>query len=204
VWWAIPGGLLALLLLLPLLWWATRKKPAPEPAVVAPAPVAPEPSGAHSAFAPVAADGHDPLERLPEIHLDLVGGAAGAKARVRVNKRLMTVGAGPSADVAVEVAQVSTHHATLQLFPNGNLFVRDEGSTNGTFVDGRKLTAGERCKVEIGQTISFSRAITYRVGRPDAPAPPPVAPPARPAKHRTIVAPVAPIKPPNGGDGGDA
>lgn len=204
VWWAIPAGLL-LLLLLPLLWWATRKKEEPAPVVAPPpAPVA-EPSGAHAAFAPVAADGHDPLERLPEIHLDLVGGAAGAKARVRLNKRLMIVGAAPAADVAVEVPQVSTHHATLQLFPNGNLFVRDEGSTNGTFVDGRKLAAGERCKVELGQTISFSRAITYRVGRPDVPTPPAPTPAPRPAKHRTIVAPIAPVKPPGPGEpGGDA
>jgi hypothetical protein len=46
---------------------------------------------------------------------------------------------------------VSTHHATLTR-RNGSLFIRDNGSRNGTFVDGHRITEAE---LRPGQIVTF-------------------------------------------------
>jgi hypothetical protein len=209
--WAVPLGLLLLALLLLLLWRARRAPPA-VPAPVAPsvaAPIAPPPAPLPpppmlaAAFEPTDEPWQNPLERLPAIDLELVTGPPGARARFRLTRRTTTVGARPEADLRLDVAQISNEHAVVHLFPNGNVFVQDERSTNGTFVDGQKVDPGVRKQVKPGQTLSFSRKVVYRVVRaerehaaPAMPAPPPAAP-AAPAAHekaRTIIAPVRPPK----------
>lgn len=220
-WWIVPASLLPLLLLLLLLLLRRRPEPAPVAAqpVVAPPPppppVVPSPpvTTAGSAFPPVL-PGDDPLERLPEIVLEKLRGPPELPARVRLHKRSLRVGAGADADIRLDVAQISTSHATLQLYPNGNLYVKDEGSTNGTWVGEQKVPGQDRLKVTEGQVISFSRQVAYRVVRPGAApqaAPPPEPTPAPPPKNRTIFAPIAspipggdapsPNDPPGGGDG---
>jgi hypothetical protein len=201
--WA-PWAALALLaaLLLALWGWSRSRRAAPGAPAPAPAPP-PEPaapSGLSHAdpFAPVAAD---PLARLPELHLVRVApaGPSAAPERLRLHGPTLRVGAAPGADLRLDVPQVSGQHATIQLFSNGNVFVRDDGSTNGTFVGDRRLAAQERVALPPGGTVSFSRGLTYRLERP---ADPPSAPPpaARP-KSATLYAPVR--KPGSAGDGGD-
>jgi hypothetical protein len=211
-WWlAIPIGLLPLLLLLLLL---LRRKPevAPPPPVEPPAPppvVAAPPAATATAspFPPAMGAGDDPLERLPEVVLEKVKGPPEAPARLRLHRRTLKVGAAAGSDLRLEIPQISSHHATIQLFPNGNVFIRDEGSTNGTWVGDKKVAAQDREKVQDGSLIAFSRQVTYRVVRPGAapaaPPPPSSAPPAPPVvepppapKHRTILAPITPPQDP--------
>lgn len=214
-WWlAIPVGLLPLLLLLLLL---LRRKPEapPPPAPVeppAPAPViAPPASAPASPFPPALGAGDDPLERLPEVVLEKVKGPPEAPARLRLHRRTLKVGAAAGSDLRLEIPQISSHHATIQLFPNGNVFIRDEGSTNGTWVGEKKVAAQDREKVQDGSLIAFSRQVTYRVVRPGAapaapppPAEPAPAPPPPPPKHRTILAPITPQDPSKGKPDGEA
>ena len=65
-----------------------------------------------------------------------------------------TVGRAVGADFIVDAALVSRVHCRLTAFPDGGLELRDMDSTNGTFVNGRRiqtarLAPGDR--VQIGR-----------------------------------------------------
>jgi hypothetical protein len=212
LWWALPLALLSLLLLLLVLLAVRRRRKGPvesPPLANAEPPPAPAPKVAPppapklaSPFEPTDDPWDNPLERLPPVDLELVTGPSGLRPKLRLTRRSTTVGARPESDLRLDVPQISSEHAVVQLYPNGNVFVRDEGSTNGTFVDGDRVDPASRKPVKPGQTISFSRKIVYRLvrnaheqagpGLPPPPPPPPEAP--RPSKARTIIAPVRPPK----------
>jgi pSer/pThr/pTyr-binding forkhead associated (FHA) protein len=63
-----------------------------------------------------------------------------------------TMGRAPRADFIVEAALVSRLHCRFRLDDRDGLAVEDLGSTNGTWVNGRKvekapLTAGDKVKI---------------------------------------------------------
>jgi ABC transport system ATP-binding/permease protein len=65
---------------------------------------------------------------------------------------LKTVGRAPRADFVVDAALVSRVHCRLTLDGAGKLVIEDLGSTNGTFVNGRKvdkllLNAGDKLTI---------------------------------------------------------
>lgn len=65
---------------------------------------------------------------------------------------LKTVGRAPRADFVVDAALVSRVHCRLTLDGAGKLEIEDLGSTNGTFVNGRKvgktvLSAGDKLTI---------------------------------------------------------
>ena len=65
---------------------------------------------------------------------------------------IKTMGRAPRADFIVEAALVSRLHCQFSLTGEGTLTVEDLGSTNGTFVNDRKiervhLTPGDRVRV---------------------------------------------------------
>ena len=62
---------------------------------------------------------------------------------------LTTVGRLPDNALQIPEASVSSHHCEIQLKGN-DLFVRDLGSTNGTFINGEKITEGT---VKAGQIL---------------------------------------------------
>lgn len=65
----------------------------------------------------------------------------------------VTVGRkGDSASVVLEVPTVSAVHASFDV-SGGGLYVKDLQSSNGTWVDGEMLQAGERRKVELGSEL---------------------------------------------------
>ena len=66
----------------------------------------------------------------------------------------MLVGRSPSAALRLQEVHVSGEHATL-IWAGGHWEVRDLGSRNGTWVDGKRITAGEAVVVENGVTIAF-------------------------------------------------
>ncbi|MCA9672275.1 MAG: sigma 54-dependent Fis family transcriptional regulator [Myxococcales bacterium] len=69
------------------------------------------------------------------------------------------VGSGEDCDVVLADAAVSTHHLEIVPLPDGFL-LRDEDSTNGTFVDGyrvRSIYLPATATIELGETrLSFS------------------------------------------------
>ena len=170
-WVALVLGLLLAVVLIVLLS-RRRSTPAPAPApvqeakpVVAPAP---EPPPAQPEPAPVApAVWKDPFATLPETRLVVTRGPPGLEPFYRVHKSSFTIGArSGEMDLVVNLPQLSGHHATVQLFKAGNVFVKDENSTNGTFVDGRRLNPGERVPVKPGQTIRLSQHLELTLEQP--------------------------------------
>jgi hypothetical protein len=218
-WWLLVLLLLGLglLLLLVLIVLLSRRRSTPDP-VPAPikeatpaAPPVPEPPPAQPEPPPaVPAVWKDPFATLPETRLRVTRGPPGLEPFYRVHKSSFTIGArSGEMDLAVDLPQLSGHHVTVQLFKVGNVYVKDENSTNGTFVDGRRLNPGERVQVKPGQSIRLSQHLEFTLEQPGlqpSAEPPPAgapiaaAPPVAPAapqpaaeapraKARTIYAP---------------
>lgn len=65
-------------------------------------------------------------------------------------------GGGAQADVALNAPSVSARHARIFANPAAGTFsLHDQGSRNGTEVNGNKLRAGESCAIEDNTTIKL-------------------------------------------------
>ena len=75
----------------------------------------------------------------------------------------ITVGRdGTWADYHIDNLFISRRHAVI--IENGEgLLVRDLFSTNGTFVDDRRLKSGEEVEIKPGQRISFGKQNSFLV-----------------------------------------
>jgi|GEM_PF-2266263 len=226
---AAPGGLpwwllalligLGLLLLIALMVLLFRRRSEPAaPAANPPPPVAAQPAAPPPAAEPPPAQPElppaapavwkDPFATLPETRLVVSKGPPGLEPFYRVHKSTFTIGARRGEmDLPVDLPQLSGHHVTVQLFKAGNVFVKDEHSTNGTFVDGRRLNPGERVQVRPGQSIRLSQhleltlvqpglqpaepssGVPIAAAPPSAPADPQPSAEAPRAKARTLYAP---------------
>jgi len=69
-------------------------------------------------------------------------------------KRL-NVGRGADNDLCLKDASVSKIHAALVMNREGTLLVADTGSTNGTYINGRRIGYGEARQVEDGDVVGF-------------------------------------------------
>jgi hypothetical protein len=208
--WATVAIALFVLLLMVLLF---RKKERPVEAAAGLPPVGPTPSPPIAAPAaaeipipvgavdPVASSApgpvwQDPFVVLPDTRLVLVPARAGHEPFYRITKSSFTVGASTGeVDLALEVQELSGRHATFQLFKAGNVFVMDELSTNGTFIDGRRLLPGERAQVKPGQIIHLSKKLALRLEQPGASAEPVAPPPGVPMVAQGPAADPAPLEP---------
>jgi len=69
-------------------------------------------------------------------------------------KRL-NVGRASDNELTLNDGSVSKIHAALLMTAEGTLLVADTGSTNGTYVNGRRITYGESRLIEDGDVIGF-------------------------------------------------
>jgi hypothetical protein len=69
--------------------------------------------------------------------------------------RRMGVGRGTDNDLHVNDRSVSKIHASLLMNKEGTLLVADTGSTNGTFINGRRIAYGEARQIEDGDVVGF-------------------------------------------------
>ena len=74
-----------------------------------------------------------------------------------LSKSEITIGRDANLDVVVNTAEVSRRHARL-FFDEGLYFVEDLGSTNGTFINGQRLTAP--AALRSGDIIMLGEAAT--------------------------------------------
>ena len=65
------------------------------------------------------------------------------------------VGRTKENDISIEDASISKLHASLVLNSNGQLILADTGSTNGTFINGRRIAYGKAESVESGDKVNF-------------------------------------------------
>jgi hypothetical protein len=69
--------------------------------------------------------------------------------------RRLNVGRVSDNDLSFNDASVSKIHAALVMNKEGTLLVADTGSTNGTFINGRRMAYGESRQIEDGDVVGF-------------------------------------------------
>jgi hypothetical protein len=158
-------------------------RPLPSP----PRPSAPSPpSLAARPASSLRPQGDNPLRPLPasELHAEAV--PAGLATFFRVARPRVRVGRDATLELVLDVAAISGHHADLEIAHDGELFVTDLGSTNGTFVDGRRLAPNLRVQLAPDALLGFSQQASFRVRQPwraDAPGAAPSPNMGEPSRH---------------------
>jgi len=79
----------------------------------------------------------------------------GESQRVEIGASRVVVGRDPGADFTLEDTKVSRRHAELRELPGGEVELRDLGSSNGTFVDGKRIH--EPTVLRGGEQVRFGR-----------------------------------------------
>src|ERR1051325_1542436 len=74
---------------------------------------------------------------------------------LRPGGRRVSIGRVADNDLQLEHPSVSKIHAALVMNREGTLLVADTGSTNGTFINGRRIAYGEARQIEDGDVVSF-------------------------------------------------
>ena len=69
--------------------------------------------------------------------------------------RRLNVGRAADNDLTINDASVSKIHAALLMTAEGTLLVADTGSTNGTYLNGRRIAYGESRLIEDGDVVGF-------------------------------------------------
>ncbi len=79
-----------------------------------------------------------------DVHrLEFLNGPRGGEL-VRLEKNLIRIGSAPENDIVIRDDVVSRFHAEIRIAENGESWIRDLSSLNGTFVNGAKLGRQER------------------------------------------------------------
>jgi len=69
-------------------------------------------------------------------------------------KRL-NVGRASDNDLCLNDASVSKIHAAVVMNAQETLLIADTGSTNGTYINGRRISYGESRQIEDGDVVGF-------------------------------------------------
>src|SRR5262249_50230239 len=77
---------------------------------------------------------------------------------IRLDRALVVVGRHPACAARLASPRVSRWHCCLTEF-DGQVWVRDLGSTNGTWIDGRRASSG---RLRIGDVLAIAH-LRYRV-----------------------------------------
>jgi hypothetical protein len=80
--------------------------------------------------------------------------------------RRLNVGRASDNELTLNDASVSKIHGALLMTSEGTILVADTGSTNGTYINGRRIAYGESRQVEDGDVIGFGD-IEVRLRRSD-------------------------------------
>lgn len=73
----------------------------------------------------------------------------------RPGGRRLNVGRASDNDLTLNDSSVSKIHGALLMTAEGSLLVADTGSTNGTYINGRRIAYGESRVIEDGDVIGF-------------------------------------------------
>ena len=68
----------------------------------------------------------------------------------------LKIGRSPASDLVIDDSAVSRDHAQIVLLEDG-FYIRDLGSTNGTCINGEKLTPFEASKICSGDSLTFGK-----------------------------------------------
>lgn len=71
--------------------------------------------------------------------------------------RLLSIGKSSSCNIRIDSSFVSSYHAELLLMDNGDIFLIDCNSTNGTYVQGNRIKPNVEVPVRRGDRIEFDQ-----------------------------------------------
>lgn len=87
--------------------------------------------------------------------------------------RLLSIGKSSSCNIRIDSEFVSSYHAELLLMDNGDIFLIDCNSTNGTYVQGRRIQPNVEVPVRRGDKIEFDQEVLNWGMVPTIPIPDP-------------------------------
>lgn len=64
-------------------------------------------------------------------------------------KKTIAIGLGPEEDIVLTSSFVSAHQAKISVLANGEYFLEDSGSSNGSFINGRRIEAKNFLRTDI-------------------------------------------------------
>jgi hypothetical protein len=88
-------------------------------------------------------------------HILMPGGPRDAVLSFKPGGKRLSVGRGRDNDMQLNDGSVSKIHAAIMLNREGTLLVADTGSTNGTFINGRRIGYGEARQIDDGDVVGF-------------------------------------------------
>ncbi|MDX1918740.1 MAG: FHA domain-containing protein [Candidatus Caenarcaniphilales bacterium] len=71
------------------------------------------------------------------------------------NKTVISIGRSSQNDISLVEDGISRHHADIVIDDEDRHYIRDMGSTNGTFLNGKKLIPERLYPIQNGQEIKF-------------------------------------------------
>lgn len=83
------------------------------------------------------------------------GGVNEKELTFKPGGKRLSVGRGSDNELYINDQSVSKIHAALLVNREGTLLVADTGSTNGTFINGRRIAYGEARQIEDGDVVGF-------------------------------------------------
>ena len=100
-----------------------------------------------------------PFEKIPDVNL-IARVTIGHEAyeiplALKPGGKRLSVGRVSDNNLSLNDASVSKIHAALTMNQQGTLLVADTGSTNGTYINGRRISYGEARQIEDGDVVGF-------------------------------------------------
>lgn len=96
-----------------------------------------------------------PKEMRVTARASLPGGKREVPMVFVMGGKRLNVGRGSDNELCLDDASVSKIHAALLMNGEGTLLVADTGSTNGTYINGRRIAYGEARSIEEGDVVGF-------------------------------------------------
>ena len=79
--------------------------------------------------------------------------------KVNINKQIFTIGSGSEMDYTISKPSVSGNHASILLKTGNEFYIVDNGSTNGTQVEGVSIEPMKMISIENGDLITFGKEL---------------------------------------------
>ncbi len=101
-----------------------------------------------------------PFEKIPDVNLiarvTIRNEAHELPLALKPGGKRLSVGRVADNELTLNDASVSKIHAALTMNQQGTLLVADTGSTNGTYINGRRISYGEARQIEEGDVVGFA------------------------------------------------
>lgn len=100
-----------------------------------------------------------PFEKVPDVNLiariTMRNQVQEVPLALKPGGRRLSVGRVSDNELSLNDTSVSKIHAALTMNQQGTLLVADTGSTNGTYINGRRISYGEARQIEEGDVVGF-------------------------------------------------